>query len=118
MQCRMHGPASYVLTALSLYGHPRKPWHTIRRAPKDPARPGIPDPTNKGICEAADCEISPRESHEQKTPSVMERELIEIDHPWGGRCARLFCNPCGVLAGLTLNEIIQHLKKMREQAFA
>jgi hypothetical protein len=52
-------------------------------------------------------------------PSAVERELIEIDHQWVcSQCARLFFNPDCVLTGLTLAEIILHLKKMREQAFA
>jgi hypothetical protein len=50
---------------------------------------------------------------------TMERELIEIRHEWAcSQCGRLFFNPGCVLDGLTLNEIIRHLKKMRQQAFA
>ena len=50
---------------------------------------------------------------------IMERELIEIRHQWVcSQCGYLFFNPGCVLDGLTLNDIIQHLKKMREQAFA
>ncbi len=52
-------------------------------------------------------------------PSVVERELIQIDHQWVcSQCARPFFNPGCVLDGLTLNEIIQHLQIMREKAFA
>jgi hypothetical protein len=52
-------------------------------------------------------------------PSVTARELIEVRHEWVcSQCAYEFYNPGCVLDGLTLNEIIQHLKKMREQAFA
>jgi hypothetical protein len=52
-------------------------------------------------------------------PSVTERELIEVRHEWVcSRCAYEFYNPGCVLDGLSLNEIIQHLKTMREQAFA
>jgi hypothetical protein len=50
---------------------------------------------------------------------IVERELIEIRHEWVcSKCGYLFFNPGCILDGLTLNEIIQHLKKMREQAFA
>jgi hypothetical protein len=49
----------------------------------------------------------------------MERELIEICHEWAcSQCGCVFYNPSGILDGLTLNEIIQHVKRMREQAFA
>jgi hypothetical protein len=61
---------------------------------------------------------SVREKVTKKMPFVMERELIQIDHQWVCRqCAHLFFNPACLLEGLTLNEIIQHLKKIREQAF-
>jgi len=51
--------------------------------------------------------------------SIMERELIEIRQEWVcSLCGRLFNNPACILDGLTLNQIILHLKKMREQAFA
>jgi hypothetical protein len=44
-------------------------------------------------------------------PSVTERELIEVRHEWVcSRCAYEFYNPGCVLDGLSLNEIIQHLK--------
>ena len=51
--------------------------------------------------------------------SIMDRELIEINNKWV--CSQrgcLFYNPGCVLTGLTLNEIIGHVKKMREKAFA
>ena len=52
-------------------------------------------------------------------PSIMARELIEIRQKWVcSDCRRQFYNPGCVLTGLTLNEIMQHVKKMREQAFA
>jgi hypothetical protein len=52
-------------------------------------------------------------------PSVMARELIEIRQEWVcSRCGCQFYNPGCILDGLTLNEIIMHLRKMREQAFA
>ena len=52
-------------------------------------------------------------------PSVTERELIEVRHEWVcSQCAFDFYSPGYVLDGLTLNEIVQHLKNMREQAFA
>ena len=51
-------------------------------------------------------------------PPIMERELIEIRHEWTcSQCGCEFYNPGCVLTGLTLNEIMRHLKKMREQAF-
>ena len=50
---------------------------------------------------------------------VTERELVEIRHEWVcSQCEQHFYNPCCVLTGLTLNEIMQQVKKMREQAFA
>jgi hypothetical protein len=52
-------------------------------------------------------------------PSVMERKLIEIRQEWVcSQCGYQFYNPGCVLDGLTLNEIMQHVKKMRERAFA
>ena len=45
--------------------------------------------------------------------SIAERELIEVRHEWMcSQCGYEFYNPGCVLAGLTLNEIIQHVKKM------
>ena len=50
---------------------------------------------------------------------VMERELVEIRHEWVcNQCESRFSNPGCVLTGLTLTDIIQHVKKMRERAFA
>jgi hypothetical protein len=52
-------------------------------------------------------------------PSIIERELIEIHREWVcSQCGYQFYNPGCVLDGLTLNEIIQHVKRMRERAFA
>jgi hypothetical protein len=52
-------------------------------------------------------------------PSITARELIEIRHEWVcSQCEYHFYNPGCVLDGLTLSEIIQHVKKMRELAFA
>ena len=54
-----------------------------------------------------------------KMPSTVARKLIEIRHEWlCSECGREFYNPGCILTGLTLNEIIQHVKTMREQAFA
>jgi hypothetical protein len=65
-----------------------------------------------------DREVSPKERNE-KMPSIMERELIEIRHEWVcSQCGCQFYIPGCILDGLTLIEIMQHLKKMREQAFA
>jgi hypothetical protein len=51
-------------------------------------------------------------------PSIIARELIEIRHEWVcSECGCQFYNPGCVLTGLTLNEIMHHVKKMREQAF-
>ena len=48
----------------------------------------------------------------------MERELIEIHQEWVcSQCGCEFYNPGCILTGLTLNEIMEHVKKMREQAF-
>ena len=52
-------------------------------------------------------------------PSVMERELVEIRHEWVcSQCGYPFFSPGCVLDGPTPNYIIQHWKRMREQAFA
>jgi hypothetical protein len=52
-------------------------------------------------------------------PSITKRDLIEIRHEWTcSRCGREFYNPGCILDGLTLNEIIRHVKEMRERAFA
>ena len=50
---------------------------------------------------------------------IVKRELIEIRHEWVcSQCRRQFYNPGCILDGVTLNEIMLHVKKMREQAFA
>jgi len=50
---------------------------------------------------------------------AMERELIEIRQEWVcSQCGCQFYNPGCVLDGLTLNEIMQHVRRMRERAFA
>jgi hypothetical protein len=52
-------------------------------------------------------------------PSNIKRELIEIGQEWVcSLCGRQFYNPGCDLTGLTLDEIIKHVKKFREQAFA
>jgi len=52
-------------------------------------------------------------------PSFVKRELIEIGQEWVcSLCGRQFYNPGGDLTGLTPDEVIQHVKKFREQAFA
>ena len=52
-------------------------------------------------------------------PCIMARELIEIRHEWVcSECGYQFYTPGSVLTGLTLNEIMPHVKKIREQAFA
>ena len=51
--------------------------------------------------------------------STIARELVEIRHQWVcSECECQFYNLSCILTGLTLGEIIQHLKKMREKAFA
>ena len=51
-------------------------------------------------------------------PSIIVRELVEIRNQWVcSECESQFYNPGCILTGLKLNEIIQHLKKMREKAF-
>jgi hypothetical protein len=67
---------------------------------------------------ATDCEVSSKETS-GRFVSNMVRQLIEIHHEWVcSVCGHEFYNPGCVLTGLTLNEIMQHVKKMREQAFA
>jgi len=52
-------------------------------------------------------------------PSTMKRRLIEIRQEWVcSQCGFGFYNPGCVLDGLTLYEIMWHLRNMREQAFA
>ena len=51
--------------------------------------------------------------------SIMKRVLVEIGHEWTcSLCGCQFYNPGCVLEGLTLDEIVLQLKKMRERAFA
>jgi hypothetical protein len=65
-----------------------------------------------------DREVSPKERNE-KMPSIMGRELIEIRHVWVcSQCGWQFYTPGCILDGLTLDEIILLVKKMRQQAFA
>jgi hypothetical protein len=50
---------------------------------------------------------------------IVKRKLIEIRHEWVcSQCGCQFYNPGCILDGLTLNEIVLYLEKMREQAFA
>ena len=52
-------------------------------------------------------------------PHIMECELIESRFDWVcSQCGCPFFNPDWVLAGPTLMAIVQHFKKMQEQAFA
>ena len=52
-------------------------------------------------------------------PFIMQRELIEIRQEWVcSQCGCEFYNPGCILDGLTLSEIILHVKQMRERAFA
>jgi hypothetical protein len=52
-------------------------------------------------------------------PSDIKRELIEIGQEWVcSLCGRQFYNAGCVLTALTLDEIIQHVRTFREQAFA
>jgi hypothetical protein len=62
---------------------------------------------------------SQSEGKEHKMPSIVERELIEVRHEWTcTQCRWKFYNPGCILDGLTLDEIILRVKKVREQAFA
>jgi hypothetical protein len=50
---------------------------------------------------------------------IVGRKLIEVRHEWTcSQCGCPFYNPGCILDGLTVNEIMLHVKKMREQAFA
>ena len=52
-------------------------------------------------------------------PSVAKCELIKIGDEWVcSQCGREFYNPGCILTGLTVDEIIRHVKTFREQAFA
>ena len=65
-----------------------------------------------------DCEFNEKGTKEI-IPSVVARELVEVCYEWVcSRCGCEFYNPGCVLTGLTLHEIMHHVKKMREQAFA
>ena len=91
---------------------------TIRRAQKERIGRGIAGPTQTEPCEAPPYKVSPGYGYE-KAAFIMERKLIEIRQEWVcSQCGCQFYNPGCVLTGLTLSEIIQHVKKMREQAFA
>ena len=73
---------------------------------------------NLELMTATHCKVTPKATN-KRMPSIMARELIEIRHEWVcSQCGYVFFNPGCVLTGLTLNEIILHVKKMREQAFA
>ena len=50
---------------------------------------------------------------------IAKRELVEIHHDWTcSSCGFQFYTPGCILDGLTLNEILLHLKTMREREFA
>jgi len=50
---------------------------------------------------------------------LVKRELVQIGHEWMcSECRCPFYNPGCILDGLTLNEIILHVKEMREWAFS
>jgi hypothetical protein len=50
---------------------------------------------------------------------IVKRELVEIGHEWiCSQCGCQFYNPGVVVDGLTIGEIMAHVKKMREHAFA
>ena len=50
---------------------------------------------------------------------LVKRELVQIGHEWMcSECGYPFYNPGCILDGLTLNEIILHVKEMREWAFS
>ena len=52
-------------------------------------------------------------------PAVTERELIETRYDWVcSQCGCLFFNRDWVIAAPTLKEMIEHYKKMQNQAFA
>jgi hypothetical protein len=61
---------------------------------------------------------------EQETRSILgkdivKRELIEIGNEWVcSECGCPFYNPGCILDGLTIDEIILHVKEMREWAFS
>jgi len=50
---------------------------------------------------------------------IVKRELVEIGHEWVcSECGCPFYNPGCILDGLTVDEIILHVKEMREWAFS
>lgn len=50
---------------------------------------------------------------------IVKRELVEVNHEWlCSQCGHPFYSPGCALDGMTLNGIILHVKKMREQEFA
>ena len=52
-------------------------------------------------------------------PVIGPRELVEIRNQWVcSECESQFYNLGYTLTGLTLDDIIQHLRKTREKAFA
>jgi hypothetical protein len=52
-------------------------------------------------------------------PHTLERKLIESRYDWVcSHCGCPFFNPDWVVAGPTLKVMVQHFKKMQEQAFA
>ena len=62
---------------------------------------------------------SEQDSRNTLGKDIVKRELIEIGHDWTcNQCGCQFHNPGCILDGLTLNEIMLHVKKMRELAFA
>jgi hypothetical protein len=72
----------------------------------------------KGSYKASSHEVRQREGNE-KAACIMERELTKIRQEWVcSQCGCPFDTPSCTLDGLTINEIMQHLNTMREQAFA
>jgi hypothetical protein len=50
---------------------------------------------------------------------IVKRQLVEIHHEWTcSRCGFQFYTPGCILDGLTLSEMLLHLKTMREREFA
>ena len=86
--------------------------------PEQGARPHIR--RRSGRCRMSDVSRIQTERKERTNmPAIMERELIEIRHEWVcSQCECQFYNPGCILTGLTLREIMQHVKNMREKAFA
>jgi ribosomal protein L37AE/L43A len=62
---------------------------------------------------------SERDKRTASQKDTVRRELVEIHHQWMcSNCGFQFYNLGFVLDGMTLKEIVLHMKKMREQAFA